>query len=57
MGSKRQKNQTQQTQLLLAFAQEVGSESPHASDEGTVLPAANLSAESPTGSSKSESDN
>lgn len=49
MGSKRQKNQTQQTQLLLAFAREGGSESPHARDEGTVLPAANLRAESPTG--------
>ncbi|QDU26629.1 Group II intron-encoded protein LtrA [Anatilimnocola aggregata] len=52
MGSKRQKNQTQQTQLLLAFAGEAGSESPSARDEGTVLSAANLSTERPTGSDR-----
>jgi hypothetical protein len=48
MSSKRQKTQSQQDQLLLAFAQENWSESPMAGEEGTVLPVANSQTESPT---------
>jgi len=51
MDSKRQKTQTQQ-QMLLAFAQEGRSESPMACDEGTVLPAADSTTESPTSSDR-----
>jgi len=51
MDSKRQKTQTQQ-QLLLAFAQEGRSESPRACEEGTVLPAADSTTESPTSSDR-----
>jgi len=51
MNSKRQKTQLQQ-QMLLAFAQEGRSESPMACDEGTVLPVADSSAESPTSSDR-----
>ena len=52
MSSKRQKTQSQQEQLLLAFAQEGRSESPMACDEGTVLSAADSSTESPTSSDR-----
>ena len=52
MDSKRQKTQTQQDQLLLAFAQEGRSESPRACDEGPVLHAANSQTESPTSSDR-----
>jgi RNA-directed DNA polymerase len=52
MSSKRQKTQSQQDQLLLAFAQEGRSESPMAWDEGTVLPAADSCTESPTSSDR-----
>ena len=48
MSSKRQKIQSQQVLMLLAFAQESRSESPMARDEGTVLPAADPCTESPT---------
>jgi len=48
MDSKRQKTQSQESQLLLAFAQEGRSESPMARGEGTVLSAANSCTESPT---------
>ena len=51
MDSKRQKTQTQQ-QMLLAFAQEGRSESPMACEEGTVLPAADSTTESPTSSDR-----
>jgi RNA-directed DNA polymerase len=50
MSSKRRKTQCQAEQLLLAFAREGRGESPMARDEGTVLPAADSSAESPTNS-------
>ena len=50
MDSKRQKTQTQ-PQMLLAFAQEGRSESPMACEEGTVLPAADSTTESPTSKS------
>jgi RNA-directed DNA polymerase len=52
MSSKRQKTQSQPEQRLLAFAQESRSESPTACDEGTVLPTADLSTESPTSSNR-----
>ena len=52
MSSKRQKTQLQQDQLLLAFAQEGRSEAPMTGDEGTVLPKADLSTESPTSSDR-----
>jgi RNA-directed DNA polymerase len=52
MSSKRQKTQTQQDQLLLAFAQEHRSESPVTDEEGTVLPAADSPTESPTSSDR-----
>ena len=52
MSSKRPKTQSQQTQLLLAFAEESRSESPTASAEGTVLPAAISLTERPTGSDR-----
>ena len=52
MSSKRQKTQLQQNQLLLAFAQESRSESPMARAEGTVLPVADPSTESPTSSDR-----
>lgn len=52
MGNKRQKTQSQQEQLLLAFVREGRSESPTARTEGTVLSAANSCAESPTGSDR-----
>ena len=48
MSSQRQKTQSQQEQLLLAFARESRSESPMAQAEGTVLRAADSPAESPT---------
>lgn len=48
MSSQRQKNRTQQQQLLLAFAEEGRSESPKTSDEGTVLSVADSHSESPT---------
>ena len=51
MDSKRQKTQSQQ-QMLLAFAQEGRSESPRACEEGTVLPAADSTTESPTSSDR-----
>ena len=51
MDSKRQKTQSQQ-QMLLAFAQEGRSESPMACEEGTVLPAADSTTESPTSSDR-----
>jgi RNA-directed DNA polymerase len=51
MDSKRQKIQSQQ-QMLLAFAQEGRSESPMACEEGTVLPAADSTTESPTSSDR-----
>ena len=52
MSSKRQKTQSQQDQLLLAFAQESRGEPPMTREEGTVLPAADLSTESPTSSDR-----
>jgi RNA-directed DNA polymerase len=52
MSSTRQKTQSQQDQLLLAFAQESRSESPMAGEEGTVLPAADSQTESPTSSDR-----
>ena len=52
MDSKRQKTQSQQEQLLLAFAQEDRSESPRACEEGTVLPAADSTTERPTSSDR-----
>ena len=52
MSSKRQKTQSQQNQMLLAFAQESRSESPMAREEGTVLPAADSQTESPTSSDR-----
>jgi hypothetical protein len=52
MSSKRQKTQLQQEQLLLAFAREGRSESPMARAEGTVLPVADPSTESPTSSDR-----
>ena len=52
MDSKRQKTQTQQDQLLLAFAQEDRSEAPRACEEGTVLPVANSTTERPTSSDR-----
>jgi len=52
MSSTRQKTQSQQDQLLLAFAQETRSESPRAGEEGTVLPAADSPTESPTSSDR-----
>jgi RNA-directed DNA polymerase len=52
MSSTRQKIQSQQDQLLLAFAQESRSESPMAGEEGTVLPAADSQTESPTSSDR-----
>lgn len=52
MSSKRRKTQSQQDQLLLAFAQESRSESPMVREEGTVLPAADSPTESPTSSDR-----
>jgi RNA-directed DNA polymerase len=52
MSSKRRKTQSQQEQLLLAFAQESRSESPITRAEGTVLPAADSPTESPTSSDR-----
>jgi RNA-directed DNA polymerase len=52
MSSRRQKTQLQQDQLLLAFAEESRSESPMASGEGIVLPAADSCTESPTSSDR-----
>lgn len=52
MSSTRQKTQFQQDQLLLAFAREDRSESPMAREEGTVLPAADSTTESPTSSDR-----
>jgi RNA-directed DNA polymerase len=51
MSNARQKTNDQQ-QLLLAFPEEGRSESPMASGEGTVLPAANSNSESPTSSDR-----
>jgi RNA-directed DNA polymerase len=51
MSGKRQKTQTQQ-QMLLAFAEERRSESPPASEEGTVPIVANSNTESPTSSDR-----
>src|SRR5690606_14814704 len=48
MDNNRQKTPERQDQLLLAFAREGRSESPMARAEGTVLPAADSPAESPT---------
>lgn len=53
MSGKRQKIQSQQEQLLLAFAREGRSESPMARAEGTVLLAVNSLAERPTSSDRS----
>lgn len=52
MSSERQKTETQQEQLLLAFAREGRSESPRAHAKGTVLPAADSTTESPTSSDR-----
>jgi len=52
MDSRRQKTQSQQEQLLLAFARESRGESPRAHAEGTVLPVADSQAESPTSSDR-----
>ena len=52
MSGKRQKTQSQQDQLLLAFARESRGESPMARAEGTVLPAADSPTESPTSSDR-----
>jgi RNA-directed DNA polymerase len=52
MGSRRQKTQSQQEQLLLAFAQEERSASPSARDQGPVLSAADSRTESPTSSDR-----
>jgi RNA-directed DNA polymerase len=52
MSSTRQKTQTQQSQLLLAFARESQSEAPTPEEEGTVLRAANSQTESPTSSDR-----
>jgi RNA-directed DNA polymerase len=52
MSSTRQKTQFRQDQLLLAFAREGRSESPMAREEGTVLPAADSTTESPTSSDR-----
>ena len=52
MSNTRQKTQSQQDQLLLAFAREGRSESPMARGEGTVLPAADSTTESPTSSDR-----
>ena len=52
MSSTRQKTQSQQDQLLMAFAQESRSESPTAGEEGTVLSAADSQTESPTSSDR-----
>jgi RNA-directed DNA polymerase len=52
MSSTRQKTQTQQSQLPLAFARESQSEAPTPEEEGTVLRAANSQTESPTSSER-----
>jgi RNA-directed DNA polymerase len=52
MSSKRRKTQSQQDQLLLAFARESRGESPMACAEGTVLSAADSPTESPTSSDR-----
>jgi RNA-directed DNA polymerase len=52
MSSTRQKTQSQQDQLLLAFAQESRSETLMAYAEGIVLPAADSPTESPTSSDR-----
>ena len=52
MSSRRQKTQSQQDQLLLAFAQESRSESPRAHEEGAVLPVADSCTKSPTSSDR-----
>ena len=52
MSSKRQKTQSRQEQLLLAFARESRSESPRARAEGTVLPVADSPTETPTSSDR-----
>lgn len=52
MNGKRQKTQSQQQQLLLAFAREQRSESPTACEEGTVPLAADSLTERPTSSDR-----
>ena len=52
MSGKRQKTQSRQDQLLLAFAQEGRSEPPMACDEGTVPNAADSNTERPTSSDR-----
>lgn len=52
MSSQRQKTQSQQEQLLLAFARESRSESPMARSEGTVLSVADSTTQSPTSSDR-----
>jgi RNA-directed DNA polymerase len=52
MSGKRQKTQSQQKQLLLAFAREERSESPRAREEGTVPFAADSLTERPTSSDR-----
>ena len=48
MNGKRQKTQSSQQQLLLAFSQESRSESPMACAEGTVLSVTDSRTKSPT---------